>query len=138
MKSYHNILDYSIPLVYNWCITKVDVRFAKNFIEIFYKGQRIGSYKRLTGRPGQYMTNPDHMSEHHNQYGEWNGDRLRSSASNLGPFTQEVIDRIFSLYHVEQQGYNCCRSLLELSDTYAIERIEKACQILVERESSPL
>lgn len=136
--NYHIAVDkmyYSVS--YEYIKKKVDVRVAKNFIEIFYKGQRIGSYKRLTGRPGQYMTNPDHMPEHHKHYGEWNGDRLRSWASSLGPFTREVVDRILSSYHVEQQGYNGCRSLLKLSDTYAIERVEKACQRALSCVSHP-
>lgn len=34
-------------------------------------------------------------------------------------------------------GYNGCRSLLKLSDTYAIERIEKACQRALSCVSHP-
>ena len=60
--NYHIAIDnqyYSVP--YEYVKKKVDVRYTKSMIEVFYKGSRICSHKRLYGRRGQYSTLIDHM-----------------------------------------------------------------------------
>lgn len=57
--NYHITVDfqkYSIP--YEYVHKKVDVRYTKSSIEVYYKGNRICSLKRLYGRRGQYSTRP--------------------------------------------------------------------------------
>lgn len=53
--NYHISFDkqnYSVP--YAYARKKVDVRSTQNLIEIYYRGTRICSHKRLHGRKGQY------------------------------------------------------------------------------------
>ena len=60
--------------------------------------------------------------------GDWNSDRFRRWARSIGPFTYEVIDKMFES-GPEQVYYNGARSILKLADQYSRERVEKACQL---------
>ena len=41
-------MNYSVP--YEYVGKRVEVRMTKNIIEVFYKGTRISSHRRLYGR----------------------------------------------------------------------------------------
>ena len=45
-------------------------------------------------------------------------------ASTIGPYTREVIDRIFRSVKVKEQGYNAALSVLHLSSHYSNQRFE--------------
>jgi transposase len=127
--------NYSVP--YAYARKKVEIRSAKNVIEIYYQGNRICSHRRLHGRKGQYDTNPDHMPVNHQLYSEWNKDRFLHWAETIGPSTKEVVTKIFSSYRVEEQAYKGCLSLLKLADKYSAERLEKACRTALVHIPSP-
>ena len=116
---------------------KVDVRYTKNSIEIYYKGNRICSHKRLYGRRGQYSTIPEHMPINHQLYSEWDKARFLKWASGIGEATHQVIHGIFDSYRIEEQAYKGCLSLLKLADKYTPERLEHACKAALERIPSP-
>lgn len=90
--NYHISVDkmnYSVP--YEYVSKRVEVKLTKSEIEIFYKGNRISSHKRLCGRKNQYSTNEDHMPENHKLF-TWNGERFRKWAVTIVPNTFKVID----------------------------------------------
>lgn len=72
-------------------------------IEIFYNRNRIASHRRLKGRPGQYSTITEHMPEDHQKYLEWNGDRFRKWAEQIGASTYTAVNAILTSKGVEQQ-----------------------------------
>ena len=126
--NYHITLDfmhYSCPYVFIG--KEVDVRVTDSLVEIFYGPNRIASHRHLRGRKGQYSTIQEHMPEKHQHYQEWNGDRFRKWARNIGTNTYKVVDSILTSKAVEEQTYLTCRSLLKLSDAYSPERLEEAC-----------
>jgi transposase len=126
--NYHIAVEeqyYSVPFEY--IKRKVDVRVTRNVIEVFFEGSRICSHVRLQGRRGQYSTIEDHMPPNHQQYVQWNGERFRKWAAQIGPNAAAVIEAILTGYKVEQQGYRACMALLKLSDQYTSERLEAAC-----------
>ena len=126
--NYHISVDgmlYSVP--YEYIKRKVDVRVTEKIIEIFYNHSRIASHKRLYGRKGQYSTVVQHMPEDHQKYLEWNGDRFRKWAKNIGENTYQVVDGILTSKRVEQQTYRSCMGLLKLADKYSAEQLEAAC-----------
>lgn len=126
--NYHIAVDeqyYSVP--YEYIKRKVDVRVTRNTVEVFYDGSRICSHVRLHGRRGQYSTVEEHMPPQHQQYIQWNGERFRKWASQIGSNTATVVDAILTGYKVEQQGYRACMALLKLSEQYTKERLEAAC-----------
>ncbi len=116
---------------------KVDVRYTKSSIEVYYKGNRICSHKRLYGRRGQYSTIPEHMPVNHQLYSEWDKARFLKWASSIGEATYQVVQGISDSYRIEEQAYKGCLSLLKLSDKYTPERLERACKAALERIPSP-
>ena len=96
-------MNYSVP--YEYIKYKVDVRLTQHMIEVFYKGNRIASHKRLYGHSGQYSTVSEHMPENHRQYTQWNAERFIKWACDIGPNTLKTIKAIISSRKVEQQSY---------------------------------
>lgn len=126
--NYHIAVDeqyYSVPFEY--IKRKVDVRVTQNVVEVFFEGSRICSHVRLHGRRGQYSTMEEHMPPQHQQYAQWNGERFRKWAAQIGVHTVKVVEAILTGYKVEQQGYRACMALLKLSEQYTPERLESAC-----------
>lgn len=119
-------MHYSVP--YEYIKHKVDVRLTKHIIEVFFKGQRIASHRRLYGHSGQYQTLADHMPDNHRIYSEWNTERFVSWAESIGENTAVTIKAILSAHKIEQQGYRSCMALLKLADKYSVNRLEVACK----------
>lgn len=132
--SYDGML-YSAP--YEHIKHKVDVRVTDKTVEIFYKQDRIASHRRLYGRKGQYSTVTDHMPPDHQKYLEWNGDRFRNWAKQIGQSTYKVVDSILTSRRVEQQSYRSCMGVLKLADKYSAHRLEAACTQALSYTASP-
>ena len=136
--NYHISCDgmlYSVP--YTFIKKKVDVRVTGQTIEVFYAQQRIASHRRLYGRKGQYSTVTEHMPPEHQQYLEWNGDRFRKWAKQIGESTFRVVDAILSSGRIEQQSYRSCMALLRMPERYSAERLEAACAKALTYTDSP-
>ncbi len=136
--NYHIAVDkmyYSVP--YQYIRNKVDVRITDTTIEIFIAHNRIASHKRLYGRPGQYSTQSAHMPEEHQKYLEWNGDRFRKWAGQIGTNTYEVVNGLLTSGRVEQQSYRACMGLLKLAERYSPQKLEAACGKALRYSSSP-
>lgn len=126
--NYHIAVDkmyYSVP--YQYIRNKVDVRITDTTVEIFLNHNRIASHRRLYGRPGQYSTVTEHMPEDHQKYLEWNGDRFRKWAAQIGTSTNEVVNGILASGRVEQQSYRSCMGLLKLAEKFSTACLEEAC-----------
>ena len=136
--NYHISVDrmlYSVP--YEYIKKKVDVKITDSTIEIFYNHNRIASHRRLKGRPGQYSTITEHMPEDHQKYLEWNGDRFRKWAEQIGPNTYTVINAILISKRVEQQTYRSCMGLLKLTERYSEALLEAACKKALTYTATP-
>ncbi len=126
--NYHIHADeqyYSVPFEY--IKREVKIRLTRNTVEVFYEGSRICVHARLHGQRGQYSTVESHMPPKHQQYLQWNGDRLRNAAAKIGSNTVSVVESILTSYKVEQQGYKACMTLLKLAEQYSPQRLESAC-----------
>ena len=136
--NYHISVDgmlYSVP--YEYIKRKVDVRITDQIVEIFFNHNRIASHRRRYGRKGQYSTVPEHMPENHQKYLEWNGDRYRKWAENIGDNTHKVVNAILASTKIEQQAYRSCMGLLKLADKYSPQRLESACIKALSYTASP-
>jgi len=136
--NYHiaaDTMNYSVP--YEYIKHKVDVRLTQNMVEIFYKGNRIASHRRLYGHPGQYSTTLEHMPEKHRQYAQWDAERFIRWAADIGPNAEKTVKAIIASRSVEQQSYKTCLALLKLADAYSRSRLESACGKALLYHSSP-
>ena len=127
--NYHITVDggnYSVP--YEYIRQKVNVRFTKRLVEVFYAENRISSHVRLYGRRGQYSTCEEHMPKDHREYAAWNGERFVNWAGKIGEHTKTVVHLFLARNQIEQQGYKSCMALLKLSENHSALKLERACQ----------
>lgn len=85
---------YSVPFQY--ISKKLQVKITTMLVEIYDGDKRICSHLRLTGRPGQYRTQIEHMPDTHQEYLKWDEARFIRWASQFGPATKGVIRNILS------------------------------------------
>ncbi len=124
---YHVEFDrnfYSVPYLYAG--QKVDLRTTAVFVEIFHKGARIAGHPRHYGKSRTYVTNPEHVPAKHRFLMEWNPDRFVRWASEIGPHTAQLVEKILQAKPHVEQGYRACLGVIRLSKAYPRERMEKA------------
>lgn len=124
---YHVEVDrnfYSVP--YALVHEKVEARSTASTVEIFFKGKRIASHPRLTGR-GRPSTQREHMPSSHRAHAEWTPSRLIGWGEKTGPATGRVVAEILRSFPHPEQGYRSCLGLLRLAKVYGPERLEAAC-----------
>ena len=137
-RGYHVLVDdnyYSVP--FEFIKKKVDIRLTRTTVEILYDNNRIASHIRILGKIGGYSTVENHMPHAHQQYIQWNGDKYRARALEIGENTSAVVCSILSSQRVEQQGYKSCHTLLKLGETYSTEELESACERALTYTSTP-
>lgn len=126
--NYHVSFDgvwYSVP--FHYVKRVVSVSATDKTVAIACDGKRIAMHERGR-RQGDYRTNPDHMPDAHRDFAEWNGDRFRRWAAEVGDSTETVIDAILRSRKVEQQSYRSCRGVLALGRNHGNLLLEEACQ----------
>ena len=77
------------------------------------------------------------MPDDHQKYLEWDGNRFRRWADQIGPNTRKVVDSILTSGRVEQQSYRSCMGLLRLSDKHTPQKLEKACERALSYSGKP-
>lgn len=77
------------------------------------------------------------MPEDHQKYLEWNDDRFRKWAEQIGINTYTVVNAILTSKSVEQQTYRSCMGLLKLAEKYSDATLEAACKKALSFTASP-
>ena len=125
---------YSVPFQY--VKRTVTVVATSKTVSVACGGKRIAIHERAF-RKGDYRTNPEHMPDAHRDYAEWDGNRFRRWAAEIGESTERVIDAILASRKVEQQSYRSCRGVLALSKAHGKELLEEACAKALLRTPRP-
>ena len=61
----------------------------------------------------------------------WDDERIKNCAAAIGPYTSQVINKIFEGVHIKEQGYNPSLAVLRLSKKYSEVRLENACEFAI-------
>ncbi len=126
---------YSAP--YKYVGKKVDLKVTESLLEIYFKGERIASHKRLPSYSKfDWSTLDEHMPDQFN-HTEWDDERIKKWAYSIGNCTGKVIDRIFNSVRIKEQGYNSALSVLRLAKRYSNERLEAACELALTKIRVP-
>ena len=126
---------YSAP--YKYVDKKVDLKVTESLLEIYFKGERIASHKKLPGYSKyKWSTLEEHMPDQF-QHTEWDDERIKKWAYSIGNCTGEVIDRIFNSVRIKEQGYNSALSVLRMTKRYSNERLEIACELALTKIRVP-
>ena len=126
---YHVEVDrhyYSVPFIH--AHKEADVRVTERTVEVFLKGERIASHKRLYG-PERYATLDEHMPSAHRRYKNRKPSQLVEEARQIGLSTAALAEAILQTKTHPEQGYRTLLGILRLGKRYPRERMEAAAQI---------
>jgi transposase len=122
---YHVEVDrhpYSVP--YQLVHEQVEIRSTTSIVEVYYKGKRITSHRRLYNH--QPSTKAEHMPRSHRAHAEWTPSRLIRWASKTGPATGRLVTEILRSRPHPEQGYRACLGIMRLGRRYGAARLEAA------------
>lgn len=126
---------YSVP--FDLIGEEVDIRLTKEMVEVFFHGSRVASHKRVSKQLRNPVTQPEHMPIEHRKYLTYNADEFTRWAQSVGQYTVTVINQFLSSGREPEQGYKSCASLTKLGDKYGLDRLEKACERVLNYSSYP-
>ncbi len=138
-RNYHVSSDYqyySVP----WRLAGrlLRMRLTSSRVTIFDGQQVVAAHARKTGRKGQYATDPAHVPpQHRNIAGLWSRTWFLDRARKHGPATVKVIEQLLDRYQIEAQGYLDCQNILESLGRRNTQRLEAACQALLNMGGHP-
>lgn len=138
-RNYHVTADtqrYSVPFALAGRLLRV--RLTSSKVTVLDGNESICEHPRLTGRKGQYSTLPEHVPPQHRDIdGLWSRRRFTDRASSIGPAAVTVIQQILDAQTIEAQGYLTCQNILDGLGKNNRERLEAACQDLLNRRAHP-
>ena len=126
---------YSVP--FDLIGKKVDVKLTHNTVEVYYHGSRVASHLRRREQLRDPIINPDHMTEEHRKYLNYNADRFTEWGNHAGKHIAVVIRHFLKCGKAPEQGYKFCVSLMKLSEKYGTDRLETACESILRYSSEP-
>ena len=104
---------------------KLWVRGGTREVQIYTSDYHLVATHPRAERPGQRMTHLDHLPAHKVPGLTLSRDGCRQQASEVGPATREVVDRL--LDHRPEDRLRTAGRLLKLSERFGSERLETAC-----------
>lgn len=123
---YHLEFDHNYYSVsYRFAGEAVDIRATAKVVEIYRQAKRCASHLRRWGK-AQFSTATEHMPKSHQAHLEWTPSRILTWASEAGPGTKALCERILLERPHPQQGFRACLGIIRLGKTYSAERLEKA------------
>ena len=126
---------YSVP--FDLIGEQVQIRLTRDLVEVYFKGSRMTSHKRLAAYSVQPIVKPEHMPDRHREYLSCNADEFRTWAKTVGKSTEEIVRHFLSSGSVEEQGYKACVSLRKLGNRHGKQNLEAACERMLAFSSSP-
>ena len=126
---------YSVP--FDLIGEEVDIRLTKEMVEVFFHGSRVASHKRVSKQLRNPVAQPEHMPMEHRKYLSYNADEFIRWSQTVGHYTVSVVEKFLTSGREPEQGYKSCASLTKLGDKYGIDRLEKACERVLNYSSQP-
>lgn len=114
---------YSVP--YQLVRDEVDVRLTSGTLEVFHRGKRVAVHGR-DDTPYEYTTLREHMPEAHQRVAG-GADELLVWASEIGPMTKGMVERLLEANPIREQGWRSARGLKRVLMKHGLERAEAAC-----------
>ena len=116
---------------------QVQIWLTKITVEVFFKGDHVASYQRLATFQTQPIVKPEHMPEKPRRYLRYNADDFRVWAKNVGDSAETVVDYFLKRGSAQEQGYKNCITLMKLAEKGSKEKLEFACERMMELSSLP-
>jgi transposase len=122
---------YSVPYLLKG--KRVKVVYDDRNVSIYHDNVRIVMHRR-DRRPHKYTTLKDHMPPKHRFADNWNPEKLKWWAGNIGTDTLRAINHILDSKTYPEQAYKSCMGLLSLAKKYGKEILNLACRTACNKE----
>jgi transposase len=131
---YHVALDKShfYSVSYRYVGKQVKIRSTSHTVEVFYEGERIACHVRSYDPHRRYITDPQHMPEHHRAVADWTPERFIAWAGKTGEQTKSSITALLGHWEHPEQAFKTCAGILRLAQTVQPVKMEKACALAME------
>jgi transposase len=129
-KNYHVYLAedkhyYSVP--YKNIGERVKILYNTDTVEIFFEYSRIATHMRDRTKYG-YTTSKEHMPPNHKYLIDLTPEKLMRRADEIGIFTAEIADKVFSSKNYYEQKIKTVRAILSLARKIGVENLELCCK----------
>ncbi|MEQ9303459.1 MAG: IS21 family transposase [Marinoscillum sp.] len=122
---------YSVPYRYISCQTQL--HYTPTHVEVYHKNERIAFHERIKRR-GTYITNESHLASTHQAYNQWSPEYFITQGRKIGYNVELFLTGLFEQGDYPEINYKRAMGLLQLSKTYSVERINKACLRAVQHD----
>lgn len=116
---------YSVP--YGLLKKQIEAHVSDKLVKLYYRNQLVAQHIR-SDRIGGYSTKIEHMPKAHQEYAQWNPERLKQWANKLGAYVLQWVEYQLASKAHPQQSYKVCLGLLNLNKIYPKKRLNNACQ----------
>jgi transposase len=116
---------YSVP--YGLLKQRIEAHVSEHMVSLYYQNQQVATHLK-SERVGGHTTKIEHMPKNHQDYAQWNPERLKRWAGSLGDYVLQWVEYQLNSKTHPQQSYRVCLGVLSLSKEYAKERLNAACQ----------
>ena len=128
--NYHVMLKedkhyYSVPYIHRR--KRVKLIYDDRSVSIYHDNVRITTHFRER-IPHRYSTRDDHMPPNHRFASDWNPERLKWLAGNVGEDTKRVISYILDSRKHPEQVYKSCLGILNTAKKYDNQSLNMACR----------
>jgi transposase len=116
---------YSVPHFLKGKIVKII--YDDRNVAIYHENIRIVQHFRDTSTY-KYTTVKNHMPSHHRFADDWNPDKLKWWAGNVGEETLRVVSHILESKPYPEQAYKSCLGVLSLAEKCGHDVLNQACR----------
>jgi transposase len=116
---------YSVP--YQLVKEEVMVHAGETSVAIFHQGKQVALHPRAHHQGG-HTTDASHMAKAHQKQAQWTPQRFLSWATDIGEYTEAVIQHQLGSRRHPEHGYRACLGLLSLTKKYGKKRLDAACK----------
>jgi len=117
---------YSVP--HSLKGERVKIIYDEKYVSIYHDHIRIVLHRRNPQSNG-YSTNSEHMPAQHRFDKDWNPDKLRWWAGNVGEETGWVVNHLLISKAHPEQAYKSCLGILGQAKKYGPSLLNMACRI---------
>lgn len=126
---------YSVP--FDLIGEQVQIRLTRDLVEVYFKGSRMTSHKRIEKYSVQPFVKSEHMPDRHREYLNCNSEEFREWARTVGKSAEVIVRHFLTSGSAAEQGYKACISLRKLGSRYGTKKLEAACEKMLAFTSSP-
>jgi len=116
---------YSVP--FELIGRKLKMQYSRSVVEIYLQYELIATHERLRS-PGNYTTNPEHLSPEHRYLTEWSPSFFLEKAKLIDPVVEHYIGQVLAKRQHVEQSYKSCQGILSFAKRVGHARLINACR----------